>query len=291
MTLGVTLGLALAASPAFAYCRTTTCAVTNPPIDCERDANGCWTAGIPLFWTQRCLSFSVNQAGSPALGLDYATAEGLVASGFDLWPSAVCPGGSPSIMVESLGPLICDRREYNVGGPNANAILFRDDGWEYDASVIALTSVVFNSRTGEILGADIEINSGDYALSQINVQYVIAHESGHFFGLDHTPDPSAIMYFQYGLDRVTAPVLQPDDIAAICAAYPPARVTPACNYEPPHGFALDCGGDVIGSCAVAPGVPSGRRSATAWMALLLLAAAAGRWRRRARRRRSAQPAR
>jgi len=272
----VLLAVALWPRPALAYCRTTTCAVTHPPPECVRDLNNCWASGIPLFWRPRCLTFSVGAAGSPALGLDYAAAEALVDSGFQLWPSVLCGGAfAPTIEVKSRGPELCEQREFNSTGPNANAVLFRDSKWPYDGSIIALTSVVFNSRTGEILGADLEINSGQYPLTPINVQYVVAHESGHFFGLDHSPDPSAIMYFQYGLDRSDQPALQPDDLDAICAAYPPTRVTPECTFEQPKGFANDCGGDVVASCAVAPGPPpiSGARAAGLLAALTLAAAA------------------
>jgi len=269
--------VALDAAPALAYCRTTTCAVASPPTECIRDLNGCYASGIPLFWRQRCLTFSVGAAGSPALGLDYTAAEALIRSGFELWPNADCAGAPPAIAIMSRGPLMCDRREYNSTGPNANAVLFRDTGWPYDGSIIALTSVVFNSRTGDILGADMEINSGGYPLTPINVEYVVAHESGHFYGLDHSSDPSAIMYFEYGLDRTDQPVLTQDDNAAICAAYPPARITPECTYEPPKGFATDCGGNVIGSCAVVPAsdaeAPQGGRTVAL---ALVLAAIAGR---------------
>src|SRR5207253_2466481 len=146
----------------------------------------CYASGIPLFWRQRCLTFSVGAAGSPTLGLDYGAAESLVQAGFELWPNAYCGGTTPTIAIMNRGPLTCDRREFNATGPNANAVLFRDSGWRYDGSIIALTSVVFNSRTGEILGADMEINSGGYRLTPINLQYVVAHESGHFYGLDHS---------------------------------------------------------------------------------------------------------
>jgi len=286
--LSVALGgalMVLPARPALAYCRTTTCAVTSPPVECVRDLNNCWASGIPLFWRPRCLTFSVGAQGSPKLGLDYAAAEALVNKGFQLWPSASCAGlFAPSIEIQSRGPELCDRREYNSTGPNANAVLFRDAAWPYDESIIALTSVVFNSRTGEILGADMEINSLVYPLSPINVEYVVAHESGHFFGLDHSPDATAIMYFQYGLDRSDQPALQPDDLDAICAAYPPSRITPACTFEQPKGFAADCGGDVVASCAVAPAPRAARGKRTAaWIAAMAIAAAAALYRLRRRR--------
>jgi len=240
----------LPARPAFAFCRTTTCAVANPPPSCTRDpATGCWQEGIPLLWPQQCISYAVNTAGSPLLGLDYAAAAGHVDQAFAHWPNASCPdGGSPSVAVMGRTGLTCDRVEYNPTGPNANAILFRDDGWTHDPAAYALTTVAFSTKTGQILDADMEINTPLLTVGDLN--FVVTHESGHFLGLDHSPDPTAVMYFQYGGGAVI-PQLSDDDLAAICTAYPTARSAPACDFEPPKGYATDCGGDVIAACAIA----------------------------------------
>jgi hypothetical protein len=279
------LATALPSGPAAAFCRTTTCSVPNPPAECQRDGDMCFRAGIPLAWQQQCVSFSVNQAGSARLGLDYQAALDLVQTSFSRWPAASCSDGFPSIAVSSIGPLACDRREYNVTGPNANAIVFRDASWPHDPLAIALTTVVFNSKTGKILDADMEINSDVYNdLTTFDLDFVITHESGHFFGLDHSAK-GTVMYFMYMRDNTGPTVLTPDDIAGICAAYPPDRITPACDFEPEKGFAADCGGDVKASCAVAPAPPSRPRALAAVAALTLAAALAQLWRRvRARRR-------
>jgi hypothetical protein len=278
------VGVALASPAVSAFCRTTTCAIPKPPAECQRDTNGCFTAGIPLAWEQQCVSFSVNQAGSPKLGLNYDAALSLAQKGFSAWPSTSCSDGFPSIAIMSLGPLVCDNREYNVSGPNANAILFRDQGWTHDPQAIALTTVVFNSKTGKILDADMEINSEGFDLNQFDLDYVFTHESGHFFGLDHSSDPNAVMYFQYSLGNSKETNLTPDDIAAICTAYPSARMTPACDFEPEKGFAADCGGDVKASCAVAPARRSRLGTGAAAAGLLLAGALLHRWRARRGRR-------
>jgi hypothetical protein len=276
------VGSMLFAPPVFGFCRSTTCGVQRPPPGCERDANGCWN-GTPLFWEQQCISFSVAEAASPKLGIDYETAEAAVQRGFGLWPNISCAqGGPPSIAVMSRGPLQCERREYNSTGPNANAVLFRDSGWTHDSQAIALTTVTFSSRTGKILGADIEINSEGYELTPDMVAHVVGHEAGHFFGLDHSPDPDALMFFMYSIDaRAVEPAAHADDVAAICDVYPFNPSTVECNFEPEKGFAVDCGGNVTASCAVPPGPPSGKRAVGA-LALLLVtvAGAVHRWRRR-----------
>lgn len=258
--LGCSALLALAwAEPAGAYCRTTTCSIRPAPPGCSdgqtlRDpATGCLTSGKPLYWAPRCVSLSVQEDGSRRLGLDYTRAESIVTTAFARWPAAPCTGGTPSIEVFSMGPLSCDQREYNSNGPNANAILFRDDAWEYDSSAIALTTVRFNLSSGEIRGADMEINTYGFNLNEQSLSYVVTHEAGHFLGLDHSPRRDAVMFAEYSVDNASSsagtPKLSDDDIAGICAVYPPNRAAPAaCDPEPEMGFASDCGGDVIASC-------------------------------------------
>ena len=214
----------------------------------------CWLEGIPLFWQLQCISYAVNTAGSPRLGLDYNAAAAIVDGAFAHWPTAsYSDGASPSVAFMGRTGLTCDRVEYNPTGPNANAILFRDDGWTHDPAAIALTTVAFSVKTGQIFDADMEINTP--LLTAADLNFVVTHESGHFLGLDHSPDPTAVMYFQYGGGGVV-PQLSDDDLQAICTAYPTSRPAPACSFEPPKGYATDCGGDVIAACAIAPDPPS-----------------------------------
>src|SRR5438128_1786336 len=95
---GVLVVLLVAERAAWAFCRTTTCAVKKPPASCIRDPDtGCWATGIPLTWTEQCVSFSVNVAGSSRLGLDYDAARMIVEEAFSHWPNARCSDGAPSI--------------------------------------------------------------------------------------------------------------------------------------------------------------------------------------------------
>jgi hypothetical protein len=303
---------ALASRPAGAFCRTTTCSLSCAPRDCLRDdagtdpacaapcpprrcvamdADGCLTKGIPLSWGQPCLSFSVESTGSPALGLSYADLLPVVEQAFGLWPQAACGGGTPDIAVTSLGALTCDMPEQNRTGPNANAVIFQDESWPYGSEVIGLTKISFSPKTGQIRDADMQINTRDYAgeFTPEGLAYTIAHESGHFFGLDHSPRLGALMYFQSSAGTTAAPALSADDVAAICTAYPPSAGAPMCDpdpragaFEPPLGFAPDCGGDVTAACALAP--PRATEG-TAWsigtVGATILAAARRRRRRQA----------
>src|SRR6185503_5388422 len=102
VSLGLVLPLLLWGSVALAFCRTTTCAVKKPSATCVRDFDtGCWATGIPLSWTEQCVSFAVNVAGSMRLGLDYDAALAIVQEGFAHWPNASCSDGTPSIAFAS----------------------------------------------------------------------------------------------------------------------------------------------------------------------------------------------
>lgn len=270
----IALTISTWAGPAAAFCRTSTCATYPTPDECKgglhvRDpATGCVMRGKPIYWAQRCVSFSVQAGGSARLGLDSSQVESIVAEAFGLWPAAACNGGSPSIALYSTAPISCDLREYNDVGPNANAVLFRENEWDYEASAIAVTTVRFDLGSGEIRGADMEINTYDYELlTPQNLSYVVAHEAGHFLGLDHSARLDAVMFAEYQVDSPVnarrAAKLSNDDIAGICAIYPPQRDTPpSCDPEPETGFASDCGGDVVASCSFAK--PSSAR-APSWL--------------------------
>ena len=158
--------------------------------------------------------------------------------------------------------LTCDRVEYNPTGPNANAILFRDDNWTHDDMAIALTTVAFNVRTGVILDADMEINT---PLLTVGGSRVRRHPRVGPLprGSIIRPDPTSIMFFQYGGGGAN-PRLATDDLDAICAAYPTSRAAPVCDFEPPKGFATDCGGDVVAACSMAPATSSSSERNPGW---------------------------
>ena len=267
----------LAAWDARAWCRTSVCDASRTGARCvpERPSD----CGIPLAWRAECIGYSLQEDASFRVTLE--TARTIVRSAFDTWMQADCGEGTPRIRVDEMTPVSCALHEYNQEVGNANAIIFRDDGWPYAAagSTLALTTVTYNLDTGEIYDADMEINSKDvdFTTTDGNVNFdllsILTHEAGHFLGLSHTTTPMATMFPDYEPKSAFLRSLEEDDIAAICATYPPgAPIDPACVPTLRHGFSTECGSDQPppeedeGCCAVAPGAP--RRGALAAAAAL-----------------------
>jgi hypothetical protein len=69
---------------------------------------------------------------------------------------------------------------------------------------------------------------------------VVTHEAGHFLGIAHTQLSDRTITMYPSIDTGEIRVLSPDDIAAICAIYPPGTLDPSCDPEPRHGFSTEC---------------------------------------------------
>lgn len=276
-TLPIAAAVVSIAFDSAAFCRKTTCP------DCPPDpATGCPTGGVPISWSGRCVSYALSRAASKEVTISDATA--VAAEAFRAWQSVTCPGtnAAPSIVAtEAFGLTGCNLHEYSRNGVNVNAILFRDDVWPYPNSedAVGLTSTTYDERTGEILDADIEINS-TLPLSTSDVvppdKYdllsVLTHEAGHFLGLAHSSDPGSTMQPVYEIGSVDFRTLSDDDIAGICAIYPPDRDARPCDFTPRGGFASECAlGVTTGGCAIESRRGRGSAGALAALGLALCA--------------------
>jgi matrixin len=319
-SIGVIVALSVisASSRAGAYCREVT---EGAPAGYDPVSRGCFVGSAdggpspPLFWRNQCVSYSVQRDGSKQLSL--ADIERVAGQAFITWGSAQCPGGGTPGIVASAYPVV-DCQQVPSQGHN-NAIIFRDGSWPYDdiANAIGYTTLtVYEESTGghvagEIIGADIEINSANYTIvasatppaGAYDLSSILTHEVGHFLGLAHSTETSAVMYALYHPQSTT---LTLDDISGICSIYPPdgsrtttigAVAATACQPEPPLGFLVECGtldagqvteqftttvacSDSLTGCSIS-GVPSShRQSLGGCVALTLLGAAVGRRRTR-----------
>lgn len=244
------LAVLLAPAAAHAYCRTAACDSQDTAWQvCTPEAPG--DCGTPLFWPNRCVGFTMQQAASAQVGL--GDAESIFEAAFATWMNADCGQGThPSIEIAYQGPVECDAQEYNKEKSNANIIMFRDDGWEYGGGgILALTTVTYHKSTGEIYDADMELNSQNvksFSVGDDSVEFdllsIATHETGHFLGIAHSADQEATMFTNYQVGTITLRDLTADDVAAICAAYPPGMPkSTECDAEPRHGFSATCAAD------------------------------------------------
>jgi hypothetical protein len=257
--------LASSEERALAFCRTTTSPV---PADFQPSPNACWTHGLPLWWRNECVGYSLQKDASRQISYDDAS--NAITIAFSKWTSTACPtdgsGNSrASIDVRDEGSVACSLVQYNSDQPNQHVIVFRDDNWPHnDANnTLALTTVVFNPDTGEIYDADMEINTAQQKMTLTDpvpadgydFLSIVTHETGHFLGLAHSGDMHATMFAHYNQGSTAMRQLTSDDVSGICAIYPPdgtravstsvtaaGKVTAdACDPTPRHGFGTDCG--------------------------------------------------
>ncbi len=255
-------GLLLLPRAADAYCRTSSCPNKVIGTACvPARASDC---GVPLFWPTPCVGFTIQKDAEK--NIPSKTVDALTKQAFAAWTDADCGAGAhPLMRVDDLGLVTCDVPEYNPSLANSNTIMFRSNGWPYPSTnTIALTTVTFNLDTGEIRDADMELNSTDIAFStsDTDVTYdllsILTHETGHFLGLAHSTVAGATMIADYPPKSLTLRTLEADDVAGICAVYPPGAASDTCDSTPRNGLGDACKSPKVdpttsGCCAVAPG--------------------------------------
>lgn len=233
-----------------AWCRTTTSQV--PP------AAGMCPSGTPLAWRRPCTRYHVFGTGSATLPL--VKVREIFELSFAQWETIECDGvtvpGMPNLEAHlAADASLCDRSDYVVDGPNVSTMVFADD-WAargFDPSAYAVTTVWHNTRTGEIYDVDMEINEDGRVYAdcpsptgcadgRVDLQNVLTHEAGHYFGLAHSAAASSTMFASSPPGEVGKRILEADDIEGFCNAYPPATFDGAACIDTPRGGAtLSCG--------------------------------------------------
>ncbi len=167
------------------------------------DSRPVWTTAAP---------YSLQSAGSVDLG-GFATTEAEVRRGMDDWTRVACTS-----LTTAYGGTVSSLPR---GGDGVSSIGWRESAWPYDTNAIGVTTPQFWRSITE---ADMEMNSVNFTWttdsgrgSRVNAYSIITHEAGHYYGLDHSAEESAIMYFAYsgGIGTIGT-----DDQNGICALYP-----------------------------------------------------------------------
>jgi hypothetical protein len=267
-----------------AFCRTNTCDPARGE-NCSVDKDGCRQGGKSLYWPLPTIAFVVQSDGSAKNHIDATAFEKVIASAFNTWSLANCGAGKhPSISAMSVGQTPGSVVEYVQGQPNANIFMFRDDTWmaSIPGSALALTTVSYDSNTGQIYDADVEVNGTGGNITNgrpsdgADLPSVITHELGHFLGLDHSPKATATMFITYkpGIGNLRA--LDPDDMAGICTIYPPQ------GRDTSGPLTIDVVTPPLTSCALSAASRTGSGARWLWTALVLSSLVVARRRRQSR---------
>jgi MYXO-CTERM domain-containing protein len=245
LLLAVLLMLELvASSTAHAYCRMTTKMATA--------GNTCVLDGIPLAWRRQCISFSM--ISRPQADPPFESVRTVADHSFETWMQVTCGGQKVGLQTAQTAELAaCDQPEYSRHEPNANTIIFVQD-WaarSLPQDAFGLTLVWHDPTTGEILDADMQLNEtlGAFSICDqvcqagaVDIQNVMTHEAGHFFGLGHSDVVGATMSARATVGETSKRSLADDDRAGLCAIYGnnAAASCTSSDFVPDNGFSPTC---------------------------------------------------
>lgn len=219
-----------------------------------------------LYWPEGNLTFQQHSGGQPSLGGSEFTA---IRTAWKSWQKITDDCSSLKLRE---GP---ETASFAVGydranlASNANIIVFRlnscddsdvvppsDECWDtegcankyncwssdgnHTASVIALTTSTFDTRSGRLYDADVEFNAADFHFTAVDpssgrpkcsvvdggdcigydVQNTMTHEAGHFLGLDHNPDPTSTMSATAPEGEVSKRAIDSQSEKFVCDVYP-----------------------------------------------------------------------
>jgi Matrixin len=271
LAFGAALSFAVPASVQ-AYCQTTTVEVqaASCPEPCD-------DTGIPLYWDAPDIVYTLNARGFPSL--DEATESRVFALSFNAWESVSCSGAPIGFTFSEDSDTTTEGAVHHTTGENKNVMVHLTSGqWAaegHSPDAFALTSVYYSPKTGLIFGADTEFNGAmppygvcpaDGCPSTANItdlQNVATHEIGHFLGLSHSKDLLSTMSCNAQASDTNKRSLGSDDVAGICASYPPGR-----------SFVKSSTSNLSSSrnsgCSALPGAPRGHGGLALGLAALAL---------------------
>jgi len=223
-------------------------------------------ASKPLYWANR----RIEMRGAYETCLDVSAGEVRAAllDAMNEWETA--GGGCTDIaFAEGDHPTGLETNLYGSRNDGENRIVWHEETWPADADpdALAVTTWVYDTRTGEIKDADIDVNGVSFTWTTssttvlTDVQNTFTHELGHVLGFAHVVDPEATMYGSSDVGELAKRDLSPDDVAAVCTVYPFGDTTPVGLHSSEGGLL-----GVNTLCSVGRG--GGARSQSCWTLML-----------------------
>ena len=229
-------------------------------------------SGTAVKWSSPCISWWMNDQGT--VHFAYETVQPVVREAFARW--ADVPGVNLSFQE---GGATCFRDIGISQWPGRqNVIVWRDKSadWIHGLDVVALTSVSYSETTGQIVDADIEINTAHHSFSvggsnsSYDLAYMLTHEIGHLLGIDHSLHSGALMSPNTSPLSVSEIKLRPDDENAVRANYGADTAAPSCETLVAAPLSIPyCPSPPEGGCSA---ISERSRLSWAFMAILLLSA-------------------
>jgi hypothetical protein len=216
--------------------------------------------GVPVHWPTEPITVYVDPSVTE-LDPEALTA---VERAFSAWES-VSGTSAPTVTVAAGA---ADPIGFRAGAANRCTVRYEASGYAPAGNALAVTvlsyeddgtivdaDIVFNGQANRqfqvLTGADGGTPRGratDAASNVFDIEEVVTHEAGHFFGLAHNnADTSVVMYYETDAETIAKRDLTADDENGLRAIYPEDASSPA-------GCSLANGGDRRGGSWVMLGV-------------------------------------
>ena len=187
---------------------------------------------VPLYWQQRTISIS------PAYDTCEDVAPNVVRTAIlesmQSWKVAG-DGCSDINLLEGRGVSGMATNLFGAQPDGENRIVWRELNWPQESEdALAITTIVYDKASGQILDADIDMNGVNFFWTVTNeagevvtdVENTMTHELGHLLGMAHSPETEATMYGSSDPGETAKRSLAVDDVNAICTVYPYGLPTP-----------------------------------------------------------------
>jgi len=189
--------------------------------------------GTPVRWSTDHLTITFDS--TPPEELTAEAAQDIIRKSYQTWSTIGCDGTTDIFGFDFDGPRTGLKVGYVPGVTNHNLVIWvRDESdWEHPANVTALTSLTYDTFTGEIVDADLEFNDAHFRFSSTaasataDLANTTVHEAGHVLGLNHSRINEATMYETALLGEDKKRDLHEDDISGFCALYGPNAISVA----------------------------------------------------------------